>query len=267
MVCKGQHSTNGCGHTRARSQRELVGVTEYLVGLTTSRSAKTRLIFTHIQTITQPTGRTRQGNALQRFLDAQHPIYGQVRDELQAGQKETHWMWFIFPQIKGLGTSATAKNYAITGIKEAKAYLDHPLLGFRLRECTQLVRAISCCQPDLWSTDGTAAGTVQIDSNEGYPFHLQPSSLRPFGNQLALLTDAENTGTELSMVDSDTNALTILDLAPGAGSGASNGSTIAAMDGFILFLRGDPNDTVKDNQGAVSNVATVTLTVTAAAAV
>jgi trimeric autotransporter adhesin len=101
---------------------------------------------------------------------------------------------------------------------------------------------LSCCQPDLWSTDGTAAGTVQIDSNEGYPFHLQPSSLRPFGNQLALLTDAENTGTELSMVDSDTNALTILDLAPGAGSGASNGSTIAAMDGFILFLRGDPND-------------------------
>jgi ELWxxDGT repeat protein len=101
---------------------------------------------------------------------------------------------------------------------------------------------LSCCQPDLWATDGTAAGTVQIDSNEGYPFHLQPSSLRPFGNQLALLTNAENTGTELSIVDSATNALTILDLAPGAGSGASYGSTIAAMDGFILFLRGDPND-------------------------
>ena len=79
---------------------------------------------------------------LQRFIDAQHPIYGQVRDELRAGQKETHWMWFIFPQIKGLGTSATAQKYAIQSIDEAKAYLNHPLLGFRLRECTQLVNAV-----------------------------------------------------------------------------------------------------------------------------
>jgi uncharacterized protein (DUF1810 family) len=79
---------------------------------------------------------------LQRFVDAQHPIYGQVRDELQAGQKETHWMWFIFPQIKGLGSSPTAQKYAITGIEEARAYLDHPLLGFRLRECTHLVNGI-----------------------------------------------------------------------------------------------------------------------------
>jgi uncharacterized protein (DUF1810 family) len=80
---------------------------------------------------------------LQRFLDAQHPIYGQVRDELQAGQKETHWMWFIFPQIKGLGRSATAEKYAIQSLDEAEAYLNHPLLGFRLRECTQLVNAVN----------------------------------------------------------------------------------------------------------------------------
>jgi uncharacterized protein (DUF1810 family) len=80
---------------------------------------------------------------LQRFIDAQHPIYGQVRDELQAGRKESHWMWFIFPQIFGLGTSPMAQKYAITGIDEAKAYLNHPLLGFRLRECTQLVNAVS----------------------------------------------------------------------------------------------------------------------------
>jgi uncharacterized protein (DUF1810 family) len=80
---------------------------------------------------------------LQRFINAQHPIYGQVRDELQAGQKETHWMWFIFPQIKGLGRSTTAEKYAIQSIDEAKAYLSHPLLGFRLRECTQLVNAVS----------------------------------------------------------------------------------------------------------------------------
>ena len=76
---------------------------------------------------------------LQRFIDAQRPIYRQVCDELRAAQKETHWMWFIFPQIRGLGRSTTAQKYAIQNIDEAKAYLDHPLLGFRLRECTQLV--------------------------------------------------------------------------------------------------------------------------------
>jgi uncharacterized protein (DUF1810 family) len=80
---------------------------------------------------------------LQRFLDAQHPIYGQVRDELQAGRKETHWMWFIFPQIKGLGSSATAQKFAIQSIEEAEVYLNHPLLGFRLQECTQLVNGVS----------------------------------------------------------------------------------------------------------------------------
>lgn len=101
---------------------------------------------------------------------------------------------------------------------------------------------LSCCQPDLWVTDGTTGGTVQIDSNEGFPFHLQPSSLRAFGNSVALLTDAENTGTELSLVDTATNALSILDIAPGAGSGASDGSTIAIMNGFILYLRGNANN-------------------------
>jgi uncharacterized protein (DUF1810 family) len=81
---------------------------------------------------------------LQRFVDAQHPTYVEVLDELQAGRKETHWMWFIFPQIKGLGTSPTAQKYAITGIDdEAKAYLDHTLLGFRLRECTRIVNAVN----------------------------------------------------------------------------------------------------------------------------
>jgi ELWxxDGT repeat protein len=100
----------------------------------------------------------------------------------------------------------------------------------------------SCCQPDLWATDGTTGGTVQIDSNEGYPFHLQPSSLRAFGNSVALLTNAENTGSELSLVDTATNALTILDMVPGAGSGAADGSTIAAMDGYILYLRGNANN-------------------------
>ena len=79
---------------------------------------------------------------LKRFTDAQHSIYGQVRDELTAGQKETHWMWFIFPQLKGFGSSTTAQKYALSGGEEAKAYLNHSLLGFRLRECTQLVNGV-----------------------------------------------------------------------------------------------------------------------------
>jgi uncharacterized protein (DUF1810 family) len=86
---------------------------------------------------------TSDPHELQRFVDAQHKIYGQVRDELQGGQKETHWMWFIFPQIRGLGSSPMAQKYAIQSLDEAKAYLDHPLLGFRLRECAQLVNAIN----------------------------------------------------------------------------------------------------------------------------
>jgi uncharacterized protein (DUF1810 family) len=105
-----------------------------------------------------PAPMTSDPHNLQRFVDAQHPIYGQVRDELQAGQKETHWMWFIFPQIKGLGSSPTAQKYAITGIEEARAYLDHPLLGFRLRECTQLVNGIVC---------------RSIEDIFGYPDHLK----------------------------------------------------------------------------------------------
>jgi uncharacterized protein (DUF1810 family) len=75
---------------------------------------------------------------LQRFLDAQHSVYGQVRDELQAGQKESHWMWFIFPQIKGLGSSPTAQKYAITGIDEAKAYLLLTCVAHATSICTCL---------------------------------------------------------------------------------------------------------------------------------
>lgn len=76
---------------------------------------------------------------LQRFLEAQGRVYDAVLDELRAGRKSSHWMWYIFPQIKGLGHSGTAQKFAITSLEEAKAYLHHPVLGPRLRECTQLV--------------------------------------------------------------------------------------------------------------------------------
>ena len=79
---------------------------------------------------------------LQRFVAAQAPVFEQVCTELRAGSKQTHWMWFIFPQIAGLGRSATARRFAISSPEEAGAYLQHPLLGARLRECARLVNRI-----------------------------------------------------------------------------------------------------------------------------
>jgi uncharacterized protein (DUF1810 family) len=76
---------------------------------------------------------------LQRFVAAQAPVYERVRAELRDGRKRSHWMWFIFPQIAGLGHSAMAQRYAISSLREAEAYLTHPVLGPRLRDCTQLV--------------------------------------------------------------------------------------------------------------------------------
>ena len=79
---------------------------------------------------------------LQRFLDAQTPIYARVLAELRRGQKQSHWMWFIFPQLAGLGHSAMARRFAIASREEAVAYLGHAVLGARLKECTALVKAI-----------------------------------------------------------------------------------------------------------------------------
>ena len=78
---------------------------------------------------------------LQRFVAAQAPVYPQVLGELRDAYKRSHWMWFVFPQLRGLGVSSTAQFYGLAGVDEARAYLDHPLLGRRLRECTGLVMA------------------------------------------------------------------------------------------------------------------------------
>jgi uncharacterized protein (DUF1810 family) len=80
---------------------------------------------------------------LQRFVDAQSGVYEQAKSELRAGRKEGHWMWYVFPQIKGLGYSATAQKYAISSLDEASAYLNHPVLGPRLRECARLVSMVN----------------------------------------------------------------------------------------------------------------------------
>jgi uncharacterized protein (DUF1810 family) len=95
---------------------------------------------------------------LQRFLDAQESVFTRVRGELAAGRKTSHWMWFIFPQLLGLGSSPTARRYAIASVEEARAYLEHPVLGVRLRECTRLVNGVEGCT---------------IEEIFGYPDHLK----------------------------------------------------------------------------------------------
>lgn len=79
---------------------------------------------------------------LQRFVEAQDRVYDRVLAELRAGAKRSHWIWFVFPQRSGLGSSSTAELFGIGSLAEARAYLAHPVLGPRLRECTRLVTAI-----------------------------------------------------------------------------------------------------------------------------
>ena len=82
------------------------------------------------------------GDPLDRFLDGQEEVYEGVLQELRRGRKTGHWMWFIFPQVAGLGSSGMSRYYAISSLDEARAYLAHPVLGARLRECARLVFAI-----------------------------------------------------------------------------------------------------------------------------
>jgi uncharacterized protein (DUF1810 family) len=79
---------------------------------------------------------------LRRFVDAQTPVYAHVLSELRQGRKQSHWMWFIFPQLAGLGLSPMAQRYALSSRDEAMAYLGHGILGPRLRECTALVNVV-----------------------------------------------------------------------------------------------------------------------------
>lgn len=86
-------------------------------------------------------GRMEGPHDLERFLRAQAPVYGQAVAELKAGRKRNHWMWFVLPQLRGLGRSEMAWRYGIGGLDEARAYLAHPVLGPRLHECLRLVLA------------------------------------------------------------------------------------------------------------------------------
>src|SRR5919112_1494538 len=79
---------------------------------------------------------------LNRFVTAQEDTYATALAELRRGRKTTHWMWFVFPQVRGLGRSATAQQYAVMGLDEARAYLAHPVLGPRLRECAEALTSL-----------------------------------------------------------------------------------------------------------------------------
>jgi uncharacterized protein (DUF1810 family) len=95
---------------------------------------------------------------LQRFLDAQNPVYEQVLTELRAGRKQSHWMWFIFPQMRGLGSSPTADYFGIRSRAEAEAYWKHAVLGSRLAECARLVNTVE---------------GISVDRIFGYPDNLK----------------------------------------------------------------------------------------------
>ena len=95
---------------------------------------------------------------LDRFVKAQDPVYDRVLDELRAGRKTSHWMWYVFPQLRGLGWTPTAQHYGIVSLDEARAYLAHPVLGPRLLECVNLVLGLQ----------GRTAGQVF-----GYPDELK----------------------------------------------------------------------------------------------
>jgi len=87
-------------------------------------------------------------HGLQRFVDAQAQTYEQALAELRGGHKRTHWMWFVFPQVAGLGRSGMAQRFAISGLAEARAYLSHPLLGRRLVECARALTALDTDDAD-----------------------------------------------------------------------------------------------------------------------
>ena len=104
---------------------------------------------------------------LRRFVEAQGGVYDQVCAELRTGQKRSHWMWFVFPQIRGLGSSELAVRYGISGREEARAYLDHPVLGPRLLECAGIVVGL----------EGKTVGEI-FGSPDDLKFH---SSMTLFG--------------------------------------------------------------------------------------
>lgn len=117
------------------------------------------------------------GNNLNRFLEAQEKDYDQALSEIKSGRKRSHWMWYIFPQYKGLGYSETSKFYAIQDLDEARAYLMHPILGSRLREITNELLVVSennaktiFGSPDDMKLKSSMTLFASVDTSDEKPF-------------------------------------------------------------------------------------------------
>ena len=129
-----------------------------------------------------------------RFVDAQAPVIDQVLEELREGRKRSHWMWYVFPQLRGLGHSAMAQAYGISGLDEARAYLAHPVLGARLRECATLVAAVQ--ERGIHEIFGSP-DDMKFRSSMTLFAHADPGELafqeclrKYFGGQVDALTEA-----------------------------------------------------------------------------
>src|SRR5579864_22160 len=162
--------------------------------------------------------------------DTQSPaLLSLIGTDLVFGEQTTEYRLQLFRTDGTAAGTGAISNFAQN---QYGRVIDN--IGINGKIYVALDSGLSCCAPDLWATDGTIAGTVQIPTPSGPPWHLQPSSLRAFGDSVALITDDESHGSRVSTVATATNALTIVDAGPGVYS-----STIAVMDGFILYLSGD----------------------------
>jgi uncharacterized protein (DUF1810 family) len=135
---------------------------------------------------------------LERFMEAQDALFERVKKELEDGDKQSHWMWFVFPQIKGLGFSPTAQYYAIESVAEAKAYLQHPVLGDRL---------MTCCRILLQLQDKTAGQifgyTDAMKLKSSMTLFLAASDNPVFQQVLDTYYDGQKDGRTLALINSE----------------------------------------------------------------
>lgn len=134
---------------------------------------------------------------LQRFLDGQRFGYDTALEEMKAGEKRNHWIWYIFPQIKGLGHSPNSQFYGIADLEEAKAYLTHPVLGARLREITQEV--LNHADKDINAIMGTRIDSMKFKSSMSLFDAVSPNDI--FAQALDTFFDGKNDGRTISLLN------------------------------------------------------------------
>lgn len=138
-------------------------------------------------------------DAFQHFLDAQQSVYENVLSELKQGKKLSHWMWFIFPQLSGLGFSAMSRRYSLASVEEADAYLSHPVLGGRLKECCRLLLASGESNPVSILGEVDA---LKLHSSMTL-FHLAAPDCREFSDVLEIFCSGEKDQGTLELIATD----------------------------------------------------------------